>query len=251
MTALVLVTDMPGGSDARAASVSFEMPKSSTLITNCPSLLRNAKEVRRLQVAMDDAEAVSVGDRDGGLQEKVDRLVNRKRAPLLQPNRGSPLQVFHDHVRSAVVQGTHVENAGDVLVLDPDGGPRFARESRDGFLVVEQRGQKKLEGHAAVELDVACRDDHTHAAYAEDALDAVLAREDFTLAHSGKLLAILVRHFVRPSDVVPAVALPGAYSSAARTFAANAFAHKVPRIRSRGRALPRRERLPQKMDIAE
>ena len=83
----------------------FEIPKSSTLIDELPVGAPHAEEVRRLEVAVDDAERVRLGDRLAGLEHEVDRLLDGQRAALLEPRGEVPaLEVLHHHVRRAVLE---------------------------------------------------------------------------------------------------------------------------------------------------
>jgi hypothetical protein len=50
----------------------------------------DAEEVRRLEVAVDDAERVRVGDGLAGLKDELDRLLDGQRAALLDPRREIP-----------------------------------------------------------------------------------------------------------------------------------------------------------------
>ena len=68
-----------------------------------PSERRTQKRLRRLEVPVNDAERVRLGEGVAGLQHEVDGLLDRQRAPLLEP-RGevAALQVLHHHVGRAV-----------------------------------------------------------------------------------------------------------------------------------------------------
>ena len=78
----------------------------------------------------------------------------------------------------AVVERPHVGHARDVLALDARRGARLAEEARDRVrLLVGVRFAHELERDALLEVQVGRDDDPAHAAFAEQALDAVLAGE--------------------------------------------------------------------------
>ena len=91
-----------------------------------------------------------------------------------------------------------VDDARDVLALDLHRRARLAREARDGLGVAERLGQEELERDLLVELDVVRGDDDAHAAGAEDALDAVLAREDVAFANPGHRVWTALHHALAP-----------------------------------------------------
>src|SRR5262249_53905236 len=64
-----------------------------------------------------------------------------------------------------------------VLALEPRRRLRLAEEALGHLL--RGAGEEELDGDLGAQVDVRGRDDHPHPAPAEDALDAVLAREDF------------------------------------------------------------------------
>ena len=78
-----------------------------------------------------------------------------------------------------VLQRAHVEDTRDVLVRRADrGGARLAEEAGAGVGVRGGLGKEELDGDAALQDVIRGRHDDAHAPRAEDALDAVLARED-------------------------------------------------------------------------
>ena len=133
---------------------------------------------------MDDAERVRLGDRVARLQHAVDRRADGHRSLRFdEVPEVAALEVLHDHVRRARVERPDVEDAGDVVALEPHGGARLAREPLDEPRVLQPRRQHELEGDLLVELQVRGRDDDAHAADAEDAVDAVLAGEHLAGRH--------------------------------------------------------------------
>ena len=116
----------------------LEMPKSSTLMDELPVGAPDAEEVRGLEVAVDDAERVRVGDGDAGLEHELDRLLERERAALLEHGgEVAPLEVLHHHVRSAGLERADVEDAGHVLARDLHRGPGLAGEAGDDLRASE------------------------------------------------------------------------------------------------------------------
>ena len=72
------------------------IPKSSTLTQGLPSARCDEKEVRGLEVAVDHAERVRLGQRLGGLEHVVDRELDGEAPLVLEellevlPLRGTP-----------------------------------------------------------------------------------------------------------------------------------------------------------------
>ena len=156
----------------------FEIPKSSTLTSGVPSRRLVEKEVRGLQIAMDDAERVRLGERVARLQDVLDRLFRRQRPARRQHAREiGPVQVLHHDVRSARLERADVAHTGDVLAVKPHGGARLAQEARDGIGAPERLGQHELQRDHLVELDVRGRDHDPHPADAEHPRDAVFPRK--------------------------------------------------------------------------
>ena len=142
------------------------------------------EEVRRLQIAVDDARVVRFGDRLARLEKKVERLVQGQ-APALVEELGEvhSLEVFHHHVGRAVLERADVRDLRDVLTLQLHRRARLAEKSRDGLGVPERVREEKLQRDALLELDVHRRDDDAHPALAEHALDAVFACEHIAFVY--------------------------------------------------------------------
>jgi hypothetical protein len=95
------------------------------------------KEIRGLEVAMNDAERVRLGERLARLEHELERLVDGERAALRERVREvEPLEVLHHDVRRTVGQRPHVAHLRDVLALDARCGARFAHEARGRFLLL-------------------------------------------------------------------------------------------------------------------
>ena len=135
---------------------------------------------------MDDPAAVRLGDRLAGLEHERHRVRDIHRsAPLELRGEVSAVEVLHDHVRRAGLEGADVRHARDVLALDLHGGLRFAEEARRALGLLRDLEEQELQGDALLELHVGRRDDDAHAAFPDDALDPVLAGEDLTFVHRG------------------------------------------------------------------
>ena len=96
---------------------------------------------------------------------------------------------------SSVPTSSH---ARDVLALDRTAARASRRKRSVGVVALGGLGQEELDRHRWRSVDVVRGDDHAHAALAEDALDAVLAREDVTLPGEDvflrRLFLVLGRH---------------------------------------------------------
>ena len=159
------------------------------------------KDVVRLQVAMHDAGAMSV--RKGGQhrERNVDRLVQRKLAPLHQvvAERLAVQQLHHDRERGglalrrlAVVPELHeIEDADDRAMAHARGGMGLAAEAFDGFVVV-------LVGHEDLDADLRTRrlvlrdPELRHPAEAGRTLETILLREERAFLENDRKLACVV-----------------------------------------------------------
>lgn len=142
------------------------------------------KEVRGLEVAVNDPQRVRLGERVARLQHVVDRLFRRQRPSRLEhAGEVGSVQVLHDDVRSTCLQRAHVADLRDVLALELHRGARLAQEARDRVRAAQRLGQHELERHGRVEMDMRRGDDDPHATYAEHPRDTVLAGEDVPGRH--------------------------------------------------------------------
>ncbi len=89
-------------------------------------------DVRGLEVAMDDAAAVSEGDPAADVDERVQQRLERIRGESIQQcHAGEPL---HDEVRPALGIVAELVHGHDRRVIEPSLDPRFPEEPRDGVL---------------------------------------------------------------------------------------------------------------------
>ena len=91
------------------------------------------------------------------------------------------IEVFHHDVRRAVRERADVRDARHVLAVDLRGRARLAREARGEVGLGGAGGEEELESDALLELEVRRGDDDPHASHPEQALDAVLPRDDVAL----------------------------------------------------------------------
>ena len=137
------------------------------------------EEVRRLDVAVNDAERVRLGDALARLQHRDRRPPRHLRAVVAEDLvEVVALQVLHHHERHAVGQRAHVHHARDVLAAQPDGGLRLAKEPRDRRLALGHVRQQDLDRDRLLQIEVRRPDDAAHAADTDDLLDPVLAEKD-------------------------------------------------------------------------
>ena len=138
---------------------------------------RLEQDVVRLDVPVHDAAAVRVRQRPGDLAHHAHRVGRRQRAPCAQPlAERLPLDVAHDEEDEPARLADAVDG-DDVRVREAGGGARFAHEAFARLGGPRQVGGEHLDGHVAVELDVAGEVDDPHPAAAELPLKRVLSGE--------------------------------------------------------------------------
>jgi hypothetical protein len=134
------------------------------------------EEVRRLDVAMNDADRVRLCDALARLEHQVDD--DRGRLWPVVPEdlvEVVTLQILHHHERRAVGHGPDVDHARDVLVLQLDRRLRLAQEPRDGRRALRHLRQEDLDRDRLRQVLVRRAHHPTHAAGTEDLVDPVLA----------------------------------------------------------------------------
>ena len=145
------------------------------------------EEVGGLDVAVHDADGVSLGDGFAGLEHEVDGVGGRERAGAAHAiAKRFAVELLHDHEGLAALEGTHVQHATDVLALELGHDASFALETLEGARVGAV--EHELDGDRLLELEVIRREHHAHAAAAELAHDAVLARDDIAGTDVGSWL---------------------------------------------------------------
>ena len=146
-----------------------------------PRAVRPAGEehVGRLDVAVDDAERVRLGDARARLAEVVDGVGHREDpARLHELRQVLALEHLHDDVRRAGGEIGDVEHPHHVVALDAVGALGLEHEAVDGLVVGGGGRPEELDGDRVVEEEVAGGHDDAHAAGSEAALDEVLAGDD-------------------------------------------------------------------------
>ncbi len=154
-----------------AEPASLARPKSRILTS--PPAVAGDHQVGRLDVAVDDALAVGLGQPAGHLLGDVGRLVHRQRPALDLAAQGLAVVAGHGEVEPAVLGLAHLEDRAEVGVVERRGRPRLLQEAGLGHRVARQLRRQELERHRAAEPGVLGLVDHAHAAAAQELQDAV------------------------------------------------------------------------------
>ncbi len=136
--------------------------------------------VGRLEVPMDDPDAVNCGQCIGNLFDEGDSLTAIDESLFFQTLcKSLTLDVGHDHERPPVFFADIVDWA-DVVVLNRRGGPGLAEEPLSGLGLLRCRTGKVryFDGHMAAQIGVLCFENRAHAALAEWA-DYTIAANPF------------------------------------------------------------------------
>jgi hypothetical protein len=133
------------------------------------------QQVGRLDVAVDHAFLVGVGQPAGRLHDIADRPLHRQRPFLThQPGEVTPLDVLHDEEVDAIVLA-RVVRRDDVRVAQAGHGLGLVLEALQPARVSPARLGKDFEGHAPAQRQLLGLVDDPHAAAADLADDAVVA----------------------------------------------------------------------------
>src|SRR3954467_13666890 len=128
---------------------------------------------------MHDAGGVRFRDRLHGFEDVADGFRDGQRAApeqlLLEV---VALEQLHHHVRRALLERTHVDDAADVLALHARGSPTLAAKTRRRLTLLEDVRVQELERDRLIELEVPGPDDEAHAAGTEQTIDAVPPADD-------------------------------------------------------------------------
>ena len=144
---------------------------------------------------MDNADGMRVSQGLTSLQCEVNRLIDGKRTRTSQSGAQiGPLQVFHYHVRRAILELAHVERARYVLTFDLNRGARFAREAHHGFRIAEGFRQQEFDSNRLIEFQMVRNNHHAHATLTNPPLNAVLARQHVAFTHITDYLRAILRH---------------------------------------------------------
>ncbi len=128
------------GSDLRQAEIQY---------LGVPAL--GHEDVRRLDVAVDDAGSVSGVERVGDVDGDGEKNVRFQRTPGDAVLQRQPVQKFHGDERFAVLLVNFVDGA-DVGMVQSGGGLRFALEARQRLGIFSNLVGQELEGDKAMQL---------------------------------------------------------------------------------------------------
>src|SRR5258708_7794988 len=124
----------------------------------------DCEKVRGVKVTMHDAERMRLCHRVAGLNDEVDRLLDREGTMLREPALEVP--TFKERrydVKCAVLCAAHVERANDVFALDVRQQERLARETIETVVANGLRRQD-LNRYGLIEEQVAGFEDGQRAA---------------------------------------------------------------------------------------
>src|SRR5262249_13376533 len=124
-------------------------------------------DVRGLQVPVDDLAGVGVGDRLADLGEDRDEPAAVGGFGRQQGGEGVALDQLHHQERAAVGERADVVDGGDGRVLELGGDAGLVEEPGGGRRVGPVAGLQELDGHVAVEGDLAGAVDDAHPAGAD------------------------------------------------------------------------------------
>jgi len=131
------------------------------------------EDVRRLDVAVEDAVAVSPVEGVRHLNADVDDLVNLQRtAGKAVPERLPLHQLHHDEGASVVF--SDVVDGADVPVIERGGGPGLHPEPVERLLIARELFGHELDGNRPPQPDVLGSVDDAHSASAQLADDSVV-----------------------------------------------------------------------------
>ena len=130
---------------------------------------RRDEDVRRLDVAVDDARRMRGVERIGDLHADVDDGSDRKRSAREPFVQREAAEQFHYEIRASVGFGglADVVNRADIRMIEPRRGAGFALEAGQMFFRGGQRGGEQLERDVPVKRQIVCLVDLAHAAGAD------------------------------------------------------------------------------------
>ena len=154
--------------------------------------VRDEEDVVGLEVAVDEAGAVSGFEPGGDLVEDEAGLGGGDRAALHPLAKRLALEEVHHEIAAAVGEGSEREDIDDVGVADPVDRPRLLDEALDGRGVVRQLGLEDLDRRALADHRMRRGVDDAHATATELALDDVTADID---SDEGFVVRVHARRF--------------------------------------------------------
>ncbi len=141
------------------------------------------EQVRRLEIAMDDACRVRLGERDACLHHVLDGGRHRQRLLRDRAREVRAVEDLHHHVRRVGLEPAHVEYATHVLGAQMHHRARLANEAIDDRRISGHLVAQQLDRDAVAELEVRRRHHDAHPAGAEDLIDPVPAADHGTYGH--------------------------------------------------------------------
>jgi hypothetical protein len=162
-----MYSGVPNNSPSRVSGeIEIAVPASSA----CSSKMRaspkspDQHDVLRLEVAVDEAEAVGVGERVRHLRADAGRAAGADRPVDLQLlTDGAPVQVLHRDVERGAGRA-EIDDANAVRVIDAEGAARLADEAASGVGIAGALAGQHLERDPRAEQEVAPEVDVTHPA---------------------------------------------------------------------------------------
>ena len=147
----------------------FAMPKSSTFTWSA----RGEHQIRRLEVAMDDAGGVRGGQCIGDLGQDTRGVSDRQRTARQSSRERLSVVVRHGDERLAAGLA-HLVDSRDVRVIERARGPRLAQEAGGGFGIAAGGGRQELQRDLASQVEIFGEIDRPHPACSDVAQDSVV-----------------------------------------------------------------------------
>ena len=156
--------------------------------------VRRARHVQQehvvgLDVAVNDADRVRLGERRAALDQDLHDALRRHRSALERIAQRHAVEELHRHEQSAVLRLAEVEHADRVRMLQARARLRLVVEALDPRLIASHLLVQHLQRDDAVDRHLARLVDDAHAAFADACLDLVATVDDFAdegvLGHGG------------------------------------------------------------------
>ncbi|MFO0744357.1 MAG: hypothetical protein U1F43_01615 [Myxococcota bacterium] len=137
------------------------------------------EEVLGLQIAVDDAGRVGLGQRLEDLRAEAAGVEQRQRRLAAEVARERlALEVLHRQEQAPVLRLAELDELHDMRMVEPGDDARLLLEARDLARVARQLRDEDLQRHRPLDAELGGAIDGAEAASAEQALDAVAGLED-------------------------------------------------------------------------
>lgn len=147
------------------------------------------ENVVRLDVAMNDSQAVRTRQSSRGLRHDLDDIGNRKRSvPTNRMLEILAFEVLHHDVRNFVRRNAVIENLRNVRMFDLRGGFRFRLKTLHQRLIIEVRDGHELDRDLRTERQVIGKPNASHSPFTKEAGESQRWRDLLTSLHSNVLL---------------------------------------------------------------